>query len=324
MVKKYDISVLYVEDDDLIREELSYTLERKVLKLFVAKDGNEGFEIYKNEKPDLIISDIRMPICDGIEMTKKIKELDSSAKVIFLTAFNDANYLLEALKLNVNNYVFKPVNLKDLFTHVEKITENILLEKENHKLNSLLKQYQQAVDLNSIVSKTDVKGVITFVNKPFEEISGYTKEELIGKNHNIIRHPDTPKEIFADLWKTIKIDKKPWFGKIKNRKKDGTPYFVQTAIKPILDENNEIIEFIAIRSDITELELMKENIQKEFSITSEKYEDISYLSKIYEETFDKSSIIIRIRPDMTIKYVNDAFCDLTGYSKDELIDKSYL
>ena len=223
----------------------------------------------------------------------------------------------------MSNYVFKPINLKDLFNHIEKITENILLEKENHKLNSLLKQYQQAVDLSSIVSKTDVQGLITYINKPFEEISGYTKDELIGKNHNIIRHPDTPKEVFEDLWKTIKIDKKPWFGKIKNRKKDGTPYFVQTAINPILDENNDILEFIAVRSDITELELMKESIEKEFSITSEKYEDISYLAKIYEETFDKSSIIIRIRPDMTIKYVNDAFCDLTGYTKEELIDKSY-
>ena len=323
MVKKYDISVLYVEDDEFIRDELSYTLERKVSKLFIAKDGEEGFELYKKEKPDLILSDIRMPVCDGIEMTKKIKQLDSTAKIIFLTAFNDSEYLLEAIKLNVNNYVFKPVNLKDLFTHIEKMSENILLEKENHKLNSLLKQYQQAVDLSSIVSKTDVKGLITFINKPFEEISGYTKDELIGKNHNIIRHPDTPKEVFEDLWKTIKIDKKPWFGKIKNRKKDGTPYFVQTAINPILDENNDILEFIAVRSDITELELMKESIEKEFSITSEKYEDISYLAKIYEETFDKSSIIIRIRPDMTIKYVNDAFCDLTGYAKEELIDKSY-
>lgn len=143
MVKKYDISVLYVEDDESIREELSYTLERKVSKLFVAKDGQEGLEIYKEEKPDLILSDIRMSICDGIQMVKKIKEIDSSSKVIFLTAFNDSDYLLEAIKLNVNNYVFKPVNLKDLFAHIEKITENILLEKENHKLNSLLKQYQQ-------------------------------------------------------------------------------------------------------------------------------------------------------------------------------------
>lgn len=147
MVKKYDISVLYVEDDEFIRDELSYTLERKVSKLFIAKDGEEGFELYKKEKPDLILSDIRMPVCDGIEMTKKIKQLDSTAKIIFLTAFNDSEYLLEAIKLNVNNYVFKPVNLKDLFTHIEKMSENILLEKENHKLNSLLKQYQQAVDL---------------------------------------------------------------------------------------------------------------------------------------------------------------------------------
>ncbi len=323
MVRKYDISVLYVEDDKSIREELTYTLERKVSKLFVAKDGEEGFDLFKKEKPDLILSDIHMPICNGIEMAKRIKEINSNAKIIFISAFNDSEYLLEAIKINVNNYIFKPINLLDLFTQIEKVSETILLERENHSLNSLLKQYQNAVDLSSIISKSDVKGVITFVNEQFENISGYKKDELIGKNHNIIRHPDTPKEVFSDLWKTIKEEKKPWFGNIKNRRKDGSAYFVKTTINPILDENGEILEFIAVRSDITELEQMKEDIKKEYSITSAKFEDISYLSKIYEETFDKSSIIIRIRPDMTIKYVNEQFCDLTGFSKDELVDQSY-
>lgn len=78
----------------------------------------------KKREPDLILSDIRMPICDGIGDDKKIKQLDSTAKIIFLTAFNDSEYLLEAIKLNVNNYVFKPVNfLKDLFSHIEKLVK---------------------------------------------------------------------------------------------------------------------------------------------------------------------------------------------------------
>jgi len=122
--------------------------------------------------------------------------------------------------------------------------------EQNSQLH-ILKQYRDAVDNAMIVSKTDKRGIITYINDNFCKISGYTKDELIGKSHNIVRHPDTPKETFKDLWQTI-LSKKPWHGIIKNLRKDGSYYIVDAIIYPILDTTGEITEFIALRKDITE------------------------------------------------------------------------
>ena len=97
-----------------------------------------------------------------------------------------------------------------------------------------------------IISQTDLKGKITFVNRKFCEISGYRVDELIGSNHNIIRHPDMPDEIFTKMWNTIK-DGQSWNGLIKNLRKDGLYYWVDSEIIPIHDNNKSITGYIAAR-----------------------------------------------------------------------------
>ena len=135
----------------------------------------------------------------------------------------------------------------------------------SHKLNeniSFLDGYKMAIDETSIVSKTDKRGVITYVNKLFCEISGFEQRELMGMSHNVVRHPDMPKDAFKEMWKTIK-SKQVWHGVVKNRKKDGGYYIVDATIIPVLDSSGEIIEYIGVRHDVTELEKSKEEIKKQ-------------------------------------------------------------
>lgn len=100
-----------------------------------------------------------------------------------------------------------------------------------------------------IVSKTDLKGVVTYCNDAFVEISGFRREELIGSPHNLVRHPDMPPEAFADLWKTVKTGK-PWQGIVKNRRKDGSFYWVEANVTP-LRENGEIVGYVSFRYKAT-------------------------------------------------------------------------
>ncbi|MBI3873647.1 MAG: HD domain-containing protein [Arcobacter sp.] len=129
----------------------------------------------------------------------------------------------------------------------------------------LQKEYEKAIDNSNILSRTDTKGIITYVNDKFCQVSGYTKEELIGASHNIVRNPDMQKEFFAKIWKTIK-NGKDYQGIIKNKTKNGSYFWTATSIVPIKDKNEEIIEYLAIRHDLTELfELHREieSTQKE-------------------------------------------------------------
>jgi len=105
-----------------------------------------------------------------------------------------------------------------------------------------------------IISSTDLKGIITYANRKFCEISGYTKDELLGKNHNIVRHPDMPKDAFQELWDTIHSNKE-WTGIVKNLRKDGKYYWVYSHISPIV-EHEKVIGYTAARrpASATEVE----------------------------------------------------------------------
>jgi len=132
------------------------------------------------------------------------------------------------------------------------------------KVTAFLDGYKRALNESSIVTKSDKSGIITYVNKNFLQITGLTKEECVGKPHNINRHPDTPKATFKALWETIR-SKKVWKGVLKNRKKDGSPYWVDMTILPILDEDGEIIEYIAVRHDISAI------IEQQLIITEQAF-----------------------------------------------------
>ena len=118
-------------------------------------------------------------------------------------------------------------------------------------------------DKNIIFSATDLSGRITYISKAFCKISQYSEEELLGKNHNIVRNPDTPKEIFIDLWKQLHAGKQ-WNGEIQNRAKDGSSYWVFATVEPSLDLNGNIVGYHALRQDITnhkEIEKLKKDLE---------------------------------------------------------------
>jgi PAS domain S-box-containing protein len=151
------------------------------------------------------------------------------------------------------------INNLDFENELEEVEIESEWDYENTKEEIIyLRQIKEALDKTTIISKTDKKGIITDTNTAFEKISGYTKEELIGKPHSIVRHPDMPKGFFKKLWDTIQQGK-IFKGVIKNRKKDGNEYYVLANIIPIKNSDGEIEEYIAIRQDITkQLKLQKE------------------------------------------------------------------
>lgn len=158
------------------------------------------------------------------------------------------------------DHVMSEIIQSKAFDQKVEIFENNEIGQMKHRFNLLLSEineliysinYQQkAIDQTLIVSQTDPQGTILYVNDNFCQISGYSKEELIGNSHNIVRHPDMPKSTFVDIWKTIQ-SKKIWSGEIKNLRKNGETYYVMSYIMPLLDKAGNIKEYLSIREDIT-------------------------------------------------------------------------
>ena len=147
----------------------------------------------------------------------------------------------------------------------------------NDELLKQLSDQKYALDQAAIVAATDAKGVITYVNDKFCEVSGYDRSELIGKTHKIINSGYHPKIFFADLWKAISAGK-VWRGEICNKNKDGNLYWVYTTIVPFLDEQAKPVQFLSIRYEITELK----EAQRVINDQQEKLVAASRLSAIGE------------------------------------------
>jgi aerotaxis receptor len=108
------------------------------------------------------------------------------------------------------------------------------------------REYDYSARAN-ILSTTDLKGIITYVNGDFIEIAGFEESELVGKNHNVVRHPDMPPAAFEDLWSHIKAGQ-PWMGMVKNRRKDGDHYWVDAYVMPVADESGNVVEYQSVRT----------------------------------------------------------------------------
>ncbi len=156
-----------------------------------------------------------------------------------------------------------------------KLFNNSLVENyENHEAAKVINQklldamhslqeHRRAYDESSFITVSDLKGNIVYINDAMLQKTNYTKKELIGQPHSILRDKNTPKQLFAEMWKTIQ-DKQTWRGMIKNRKKDGSSFYVNLTVVPLLNAEGEIVEYIGIRDDVTELVQSKRELKKQF------------------------------------------------------------
>jgi len=175
-----------------------------------------------------------------------------------------------------------------------------------------LKVRSDIMDMTSIVSYADLKGDIVSINEKFCEISKYGRDELIGKPHNTTRHPDMPKEVFKELWSTIGRGR-PFRGVIKNRAKDGNPYYVDAVIMPILGENGKPKKYLGVRYDITAAEVERQGMRGLFG------------------AIDTSFAYIEFDTAGNVMTANKNFLDTLGYQIDEIkgrhhrmfVEKSY-
>lgn len=167
-----------------------------------------------------------------------------------------------------------------------------------------LKVLASITNMTSIVSEADLKGRIVSCNDKFCEVSQYNRDELIGEGHNKTRHPDMPKSVFKELWSTIGRGN-VFRGMVKNKKKDGTPYYVDAVIAPVMGDNGKPKKYLGVRYDVTETEIERQN------------------AKGVLGAIDKAFAYIEFDTDGIIQSANGNFLAALGYNADEVVGKHH-
>ncbi len=279
------LKLLYIEEDIALRNATLALLKGYFKDIVTINSLAGAFEQFKSNKIDLIITEIDLFEEGCLEMLQVVKDIP----IIILSDHKEAKSFIDSINFGVQGYLLKPLEIKQFEVVLCKVTQIIKSNYEVLENFNLLKQYQEIIDKGSIVSKTDARGYITYANDEFCKISGYSREELIGKNHNIIRHPDNPAQLYKDLWHTIRDKKQIWQKTLKNLAKNGKSYYVQTIIKPIVNHKGDILEYIALRNNITELISDKKQLQDLIDILDDaivvfvKIEGFHNIEKYYSQ-----------------------------------------
>jgi len=228
--------------------------------------------------------------------------LTSSFTIALISNFGSNRYLELFVIIFLSSIIVSILLAYFLSIPYLKINES--LDTKLQKKTSELEKSLGLVDKYIIRTITDTKGIIIEANKAFCDISGYNKAELIGKPHSLIRDPDMPKSVFKELWETIKAGKS-WSGEVKNRKKDGSSYWVKAYVEPIFDDTHTITGYSAIRQDITD--------KKRFEFQIEQNEAIIKFANSGVGTLDLEGNFLT---------VNSYYTKLFGYTAEEMRGKN--
>lgn len=255
MLERSEISVLFMGEitlDPLTMNTIKSVYENSAL----ATNKMDIINYINKYSPKIIVTTYRYKTLEYHDIILAIKAHNPDIKIVMLVSEEDCMNMKKILSMGCCSYVY-------LSSSQEKNFQRILdaLREARQSLNSAKnEEYYNALLEDSIVSKSDPQGLITYINDNFTKVTGYTKEECYGKNHNIIKHPANGPKVYQEMWETIQSGK-IWRERVLNRNKDGSDFWAETTIIPYRDKKTEeIVEYVAIRRDITQMLQMKRKI----------------------------------------------------------------
>ena len=260
---KLNISILIVEDDFASRIFVLTLLRSKVRYLYIAENGREGLESYIRNKPDMVITDIGMPIMDGFEMSRQIKQLNPKAHIILTTAFDFKNYLMDAIEIGIEQYIVKPIRKEQLFTAINRIIDIISLENEVKSQYDDIQKISRAVEesYNSVVIMNK-NGVVEYANPKFFEITQLNKAQVIENSIEEIGFLGTSYANFDEFKEDIEVKKiiKGDFEYIKSVNKE--EFWISLSVSPVRNPEGQVNHYVAVFDDITERRLVHQKLQE--------------------------------------------------------------
>jgi PAS domain S-box-containing protein len=260
--------ILIIDDDKPLSDFYALVLKQAGLSISVLNNPLETLDVINKIRPELILLDINMFECSGLELASVIRQQEkfTGVSIIFLSSDASLDRKLVAMDTGGDDFLSKPIDPNLLVTTV--ISRVDRARTLNNMATNLLattrelENQHSALDKHAIVSITDVNGIISYVNDQFCEISGYSRDELIGNNHNILKSDYHVAAFYKGIWKTLN-NKEIWQGEICNRNKRGEEYWVYTTIVPFVDDQLTPYQYVSVHNDITSQVLAQKTLMED-------------------------------------------------------------
>jgi len=317
--------LLTIDDEESIRSSVAAFFEDCGFTVIQACDGSEGISMARTMRPNVVITDLRMPNVDGMEVIDAVKLLDDNLPIIVLSGTGILNDAIDALRRGAWDYLPKPViDLVELELIVARCVERAQLVRENRNyhdnLELLVKQrtaelrkLSTAIEQGgNIVMIADVNGNIEYVNSTFSEVTGYSSAEVIGQNPRILKSGKQHDNFYVEMWNTL-TSGQDWQGEFCNKNKAGREYWELATIAPIKDENGVITNYVATKEDISVRKLHEEQLyyQANFDAMT-SLPNRNYFQKHLEQQLELVNrsgqfITLMLLDVDNLKFVNDTF-----------------
>ena len=315
-----NIKILYVEDEEKIRENTKRPLSYLSSELLLAKNGEEGLELYKEHSPDIVVSDIKMPVMTGIDMVKEIKKINKEQAVIFTTAHSESGFFIEAIELQVDGYILKPIDYDLLEQKIETVINQIIIKKrlkEQELINHEISRFQD----NLLVIFNNENNIIFLNDKFMNFFNSDNIQHFINcyQSLNTLFLKDEEQETFTSS------DKINWLNDLKEFDKSKRIVILEDAetlekksflisIQYIEDTSHTIMTL----TEVTSITLEKKEFEhKAFTdALTGTYNRAYFNEKIKEEIFkaqkDNSVLSLFIFDIDFFKKINDTYGHLVG------------
>ncbi|HIJ87332.1 MAG TPA: EAL domain-containing protein [Desulfuromonadales bacterium] len=267
-----NLLLLTIDDEESVRSSVAAFFEDCGFTVIQACDGREGIDMTRTMQPDVVITDLRMPNVDGMEVIDAVKLFDDNLPIIVLSGTGILADAIDSLRRGAWDYLAKPVvDLIELELVVARCVERARLIRENRNYHDHLELLvkQRTVELRklstaveqggNIVFITDVNGTIEYVNPKFTEVTGYSWEEAIGQNPRMLKSGKHPDSFYIEMWNKLSSGRE-WQGEFCNITKDGRYYWELASLAPIKDENGVITNYVATKEDISGRKLQEEQL----------------------------------------------------------------
>ncbi|MBU1216384.1 EAL domain-containing protein [bacterium] len=238
-----NLKLLYIEENEASRTATLQIIKNFFNDIVVAASPQEALDLYAQDKQnsyDIVITAMEMQEVSGLDISKKIKALNNNQIVFISNATHNSKYF--------SDYIIS------ILTQIMQ-QQTILNEYKNKKFT--LEQKNEIIDEYVFTTTSDLNGKITGISQAYLDFTGYTKDEVLGKNHRIFRNHELSQIVIKNLWDTLSEDK-IWKGELKNTKSSGEEYWISTIIKPLYNNKNVKIGYISIKEDITTKKRLEE------------------------------------------------------------------